>query len=168
MDNRKLLLLGLIKQHEMHGYKLMDFIDKNLSTCTNLKKSTAYYLLDKMSQDGWIQFREDTSGNRPPRRVYQITKEGERAFRDLLKEQLSAYDTTYFEGDSALLFLDEFSMDEQKDFLSKRLQQLNEILSLTIAIPKHEGKTELLINHQLHHLKSEKDWLEKLIKDQIN
>ena len=34
-----------------------------------------------MEQDGWVTFREEQEGNRPPRRVYKITPEGATAFQ---------------------------------------------------------------------------------------
>ena len=41
--------------------------------CSDLKKPTAFFLLDKMAQNGWISWTEEQEGNRPPRRNYQIT-----------------------------------------------------------------------------------------------
>lgn len=51
---RELLLLGLLQQQEMHGYQLHEFIDSYMQTCVDLKKSTAYYLLEKMAKDGFL------------------------------------------------------------------------------------------------------------------
>lgn len=51
---RKLLLLGILRQQEMHGYQLYEFIERDLAACTNLTKPTAYYLLNKMAEDNWI------------------------------------------------------------------------------------------------------------------
>ena len=48
MDD-KLLLLGILRRQEMHGYQLFEFIDRDLAACTNLKKPTAYYLLNRMA-----------------------------------------------------------------------------------------------------------------------
>ena len=70
---RKLLLLGLLRQQEMHGYQLYEFVDRYLSTCTDMKKSTAYFLLNKMGQDDWIAEEVSQEGSRPPRRVYRLT-----------------------------------------------------------------------------------------------
>ena len=59
---KKLLLLGLLRRQEMHGYQLNEFIDNNLALCTDLKKPTAYYLLDQMSKDGWISAEAEQEG----------------------------------------------------------------------------------------------------------
>jgi DNA-binding PadR family transcriptional regulator len=59
---RKLLLLGILRQQEMHGYQLFDFIEQGLSTCTNLTKPTAYYLLKQMAEEGWIVVEHSQEG----------------------------------------------------------------------------------------------------------
>src|SRR5574338_1673097 len=100
--NRELLLLGLLRQSEMHGYKIIEFIERDLAMCTDLKKPTAYFLLDKMAQNGWISWMEERDGNRPPRRIYQITPEGERLFQKMLRESLAHYEPVKFTDDIAL------------------------------------------------------------------
>ncbi|MFA9564800.1 MAG: SDR family oxidoreductase [Acidimicrobiales bacterium] len=49
---RKLLLLGLLRSHEMYGYQLNEFIDSHLGATVHLKKPTAYRLLNTMVDDG--------------------------------------------------------------------------------------------------------------------
>ena len=84
-DERKLLLLGLLRQVDMHGYML----NAHLGTATpiSLKKPTAYNLLERMEQDGWVTHRDEPTGDRP-RRVYSVTGQGEQMFQDLLRQQL--------------------------------------------------------------------------------
>jgi DNA-binding PadR family transcriptional regulator len=48
--DRQLLLLGLLRRQEMHGYQLNEFIEEKMHSCIDLKKPTAYYLLDKLAQ----------------------------------------------------------------------------------------------------------------------
>src|SRR5689334_24991696 len=104
--DRELLLLGLLRRAHMHGYQLHEFIERDLATCTDLKKPTAYFLLDKMTRLGWITQREEREGNRPARRVYQVTAAGEAQFQQLLRENLSGSATTRFTGDIGLIFAD--------------------------------------------------------------
>ncbi|MGD8597706.1 MAG: helix-turn-helix transcriptional regulator, partial [Anaerolineae bacterium] len=74
---RELLLLGLLRSQDMHGYQLHEAIDSHLGMGVQLTKPTAYRLLSNMADDGWVTFREEQEGNRPPRRVYAITPKGE-------------------------------------------------------------------------------------------
>ena len=77
MDERELLLLGLLKREEMHGYRLSQFLEHQLGSVVPMKRSTAYFLLNKLSQQGLIREESDREGRRPERRVYRLTPDGE-------------------------------------------------------------------------------------------
>src|SRR5512133_2045419 len=136
---KKLLLLGLLRRQEMHGYQLNEFIDNNLALCTDLKKPTAYYLLDQMSKDGWISAETEQEGNRPPRRVYRLTEKGEAAFQRLLRENLSAYVPASFPDDIGLGFLDWLPAAESRPLLEKKKAQALARLAEIKSIQAHEG-----------------------------
>ena len=87
-EERKLLILGLLRMTEMHGYVLNAHID-SVSPIT-LKKPAAYNLLDSMERDGWIEHREESTGDRH-RKVFSVTTAGEDAFFELLRTQVGAY-----------------------------------------------------------------------------
>lgn len=162
---RELLLLGLLRSHEQHGYRLVEFIENNLSTCTDLKKSTAYFLLDKMAKNGWVTTSEAQEGNRPRRQVYTITPAGEMVFEDLLRKNLETQYTTYFKGDTGLLFIQSLPKDEALTLLETRLEALRAFRSKLQSAPQHGENANWLIEHQIFHLNSEEAWLSRLIMD---
>jgi DNA-binding PadR family transcriptional regulator len=162
MDD-KLLLLGLLRQQEMHGYQLYEFIEGGLAACTDLKKPAAYYLLGRMAQDGWLSESISREGNRPPRKVYRLTPEGEAAFQGLLRENLSAYRMPGLSGDIGLAFLDALAPGEALRLLDERRLALAGALAATHQTPIHPGSTQLIVDHQVHYLASELDWLDSLI-----
>jgi len=163
--DKKLLLLGLLRRQEMHGYQLNEFIDTNLALCTDLKKPTAYYLLDQMSKEGWLSAETVQEGNRPPRKVYQLTEAGEVAFQRLLRENLSAYAPADFPGDLGLAFLDELSPAEARLLLEAQKAQAAARLDEIRAIPQHGGSLSLIFSHQIHHLQAELAWLEHVLQE---
>jgi DNA-binding PadR family transcriptional regulator len=164
MDNdRELLLLGILRQQEMHGYQLHEFIDSNLAACTDLKKSTAYYLLDKMSATGWVAYEETKEGNRPPRRVYRLTAEGEAAFQALLRENLASYVPVRFSGDVGLAFAEALPPHERLDLLTRRRSLLQAELDAVAAAPAHAGGIQLIVDHRRHHLAAELAWLDEVV-----
>ena len=59
-DQRKLLLLGILRQSDMHGYLLNAHLDGTIPI--SLKKPTAYNLLDRMEEDGWVEHRDEPTG----------------------------------------------------------------------------------------------------------
>jgi DNA-binding PadR family transcriptional regulator len=162
--NRELLLLGLLRQSEMHGYKIIEFIERDLAMCTDLKKPTAYFLLDKMAQNGWISWTEEREGNRPPRRTYQITPAGEAEFQKLLRESLTHYEPIKFVDDIALAFADSLSREELLDLLQQRRKALLSLIEAIRLVPTHQGFVQFVIDHQRVHLESELRWMDELQK----
>jgi DNA-binding PadR family transcriptional regulator len=161
---RELLILGILRGQKMHGYQLAEFIDHNLATCTDLKKATAYFLLDKMFAAGWVAFEEDQEGKRPPRRVYQITPAGEEVFQRLLRENLAAYVQAYFTSDIGLGFLDALQPEEALALLKQRRAILAEQSAALDAAPLHPGSFQWILDHRTAYLKSELAWLDTILQ----
>jgi DNA-binding PadR family transcriptional regulator len=161
--DRELLLLGLLRQEDMHGYQLHEFINQNMASCVDLKKPTAYFLLDKMAESGWVTQMEEQEGNRPPRRVYQLTTDGEAAFQRLLRENLSTYSPARFPGDIGLAFLDALDPHEAIALLNTRRHTIQMELNSAEAIPQHPGSSQLVIEHLVRHLRTELNWLDEVL-----
>lgn len=162
---RELLLLGLLRRQDMHGYQLHEFIEQNLDTCVELKKSTAYYLLDKLADEGLIGESGEQVGNRPQRRVYHLTAEGEARFQELLRLNLASYIPARFGGMVGLAFLDDIGSQEARDLLRERRQKLAQALAEAQNVPMHHGSQQLVIDHQVAHLTAELAWLDALIEE---
>jgi len=161
--NDKLLLLGLLRQQEMHGYQLYKFIERGLSACTDLKKPAAYYLLARMAADGWLSETVAHEGNRPPRKVYRLTPAGDTAFEDLLRQNLAGFQMPGLPGDVGLAFLDVLDAAESLSLLAERRLALRAALANARQVPPHRGSLALLVEHQVHYLESELGWLETVI-----
>lgn len=160
---RELLLLGLLRQARMYGYQLHAFLERDLATCTDLKKPTAYFLLDKMTKQGWITQAEEREGNRPPRRVYQVTAEGEQQFQRLLRENLGGYSMTRFAGDVGLAFADALAPREVLELLQQRHAALAADLADARAVPRHGGSIQVVVEHRIAHLEAEVRWLDDVM-----
>ncbi len=161
--NRELLLLSLLRRQEMHGYQINEFLNRDLAACTDLKKPTAYFLLNKMAAQGWVAQEETREGNRPPRRVYRLTPEGETAFQDLLRENLASHAPIYFDDDIGLMALDALPADEARALLQQRRAGLAAALTEAQAAPPHGGSLQWIIQHRIHHLSSELAWVDELL-----
>ena len=161
--DKKLLLLGLLRSESMHGYQLNDFIESTLSTCVQIKRPTAYYVLNKMQADGWVAETEEQEGNRPPRHIYSITPAGEAAFQELLRQNLATYELAQFTGDIGLAFLEKLPVEEGMALLQRRRTIIQRLLEETLAIPLHPGSLQLIIEHQIRHLTAELTWLDEVM-----
>lgn len=162
--HRELLLLGVLRQGNLHGYGINEFIQRDMAFCTDLKKPTAYHLLQKMASAGWITEQEVQEGNRPPRRMYHITPKGEEVFQRLLRENLSAHVSARFNGDIGLAFIDELPPSEALALLRVRQAALrDEQMSLDQIQGHGEGGLRLILEHQKRYLAFELAWLDEVM-----
>lgn len=160
---RELLLLGLLRGQEMHGYQLNEIISR-VNKYIGIKKATVYFLLDKMAESGWITRTDEQEGNRPPRRVYHLTAEGEAIFQRLLRDNLAQHHPTHFTGDIGLAFADVLPPDDLKALLhNRRAAAETELMALRTTVHP-AGSLRWIIEHQVRHLIAELDWLDELIQ----
>ena len=160
---RELLLLGLLRQDEMHGYQLHEMFSSVLAHSIDLKKPTAYFILDKMAQRGWVTVSSTQEGNRPMRKVYRLTPDGEAAFERLLRENLATYADAESTGDIGLAFMDALPPTEAAALLLKRRERLSVLVLSAHAIPPHEGTFQFMIEHRIRHLEADLAWLDSVI-----
>ena len=160
---RKLLLLGMLRMHEMHGYQINDLIDRHLGMSIQFKKPTVYKLLGTMVDDGWIDFYEEQEGNYPTRRVYKITPEGEEAFQQLLRQNLAAYSPASYLSNIGIVYLGVLPEEEAADLLLKRRGEVEQLVKEIQADEEHQGGYQLMLSYHLSHLAAELEWLDEII-----
>jgi DNA-binding PadR family transcriptional regulator len=161
---RKLLLLGLLRSREMHGYEINELLDTALGSSVQLKKPTAYRLLAEMADVGWVTSSEEQEGNRPPRRVYAITPRGQAMFRQLLRRSLADYVPAEFRSAICLGFVDQLPPGEAAGLLRQRRAVIRELLRDVAPAGGHSGTLGLLVENGARHLEAELAWLDELIE----
>ena len=161
---KKLLLLGLLLSHGMHGYQLNEMLHQNPGIPISLKKSNAYKLLSDMERDGWVTHTQEQEGNRPPRRVYSVTKAGEAVFYQLLRENLSSFPAPEFPSLVGLDFIYHLPAEEAISLLKERRtlvsEKFQQIDALSAEIRQSHLTTEYL--HQFYI--REIEWLDGIIE----
>ncbi len=158
------MLLGLLRAGESHGYRLMEMLDRHIGSSTDLKKPTAYRLLEEMMRDGWLIYRDEKEGRRPTRRVYAITSEGRKQFIKLLSRSLERYQPAVNRHDIGLMFVDALSPDKVVKQLRKRLKIINlHREEYSGLIREHAGSS--ILEHQLSHIELDCTYIEKLINN---
>lgn len=162
--DRYLLLLGLLRHQEMHGYQINEFIDQQMSFCIDLKRPTAYYLLDKLCREGYVRLESEKVGKRPERRVYHITPKGESYFQTLLRENLATYRPPVFAEDVGTIFQRQLPPDELAELLRARHAQIvahqEELEALRTQLPPSH---HAIIEHHLLHNAAELLWVERML-----
>lgn len=166
MEHRSLILLGLLMAQSQHGYQINEFIERNLSTVTDMKKPTAYATLDKLSQQGYIEVQTEQEGNRPPRKVYSINEQGKQYFYKLLINNLSSAESVNYRGDIGLMFINHLPGDQARSALRQKLDKDKKMLAELQQTPSHGHVTgvNLAINHKITMLEAEIAFLEQTVE----
>lgn len=165
MEQRSLILLGLLMSQSQHGYQINEFIEKNLSTVTDMKKPTAYATLDKLSKNGYIDIQYEQEGNRPTRKVYSINERGQQYFYELLLDNLSSAESVNYQGDIGLMFIDFLPLEKTIPALKERLEKNKKLIDLFKQTPSHSIRigVNLAVEHKISMLETETNFLEKTI-----
>jgi len=159
-----LFLLGLIRTAgNMYGYRINELIDSHFGVIVSITRPTAYRLLEKMAQDGWISFREEQIGGRPPRKIYSITQEGERAFQRVLRESLQSYSPSEYSSPVDMAFLSALPCEEALPLLNARRDRLRGLLQALDESRMHEVGFELVFEHQRRRFETELVFTEEVI-----
>jgi DNA-binding PadR family transcriptional regulator len=161
---KKILILGLLLSHDMHGYQLNEVLQHNPGTPISLTKSNAYKLLNDMERDGWITHTQDQVGNRPQRRVYSVTEEGKVVFFRLLRENLSSQPSPEFPGVVGLDFIHLLPSDEAAALLETRLQLVEKNFQLLDELPLEIRQSHLSSEYLHKFYANEIEWLSGIIE----
>ena len=161
IDERALLLLGILRGQSQHGYQINELIERDLAHVTDMKKPTAYALLDRLEQSGAVSVHTEREGARPPRKVYAITPAGEARFLELLRANLAEADRVASAGDVGLMFLDALPREEGLELLRSRLARLDAQITLYEQSPHHGLGlgVDLTVERQLALLRADRLWL---------
>lgn len=170
VDERALLLLGILMAQSQHGYQINEFIEKNLSRVTDMKKPTAYATLDRLADAKYVETHVEQEGNRPPRKVYAITPSGVNHFMNLLRANLAQIDRMNFSSDIGMMFLDHLTRKESIPLLQERLDRLKREIELYESAPKHGFGVgvDYAVEHHLVHLKADFAWVQSVIDRMYN
>jgi len=94
------LILRVLYEKPMHGYRLMEELEKRSFGCHKLKTGSIYTLLRRMEKKGLISSAWETVEGGPDRRIYKVTRFGEdvlrRSLRIIVRRKALIDDLTVF------------------------------------------------------------------------
>lgn len=161
MDEKALLLLGLLRVQSQHGYQINEFIETNLGRLTAMKKPTAYATLDRLHRQGDVAVQTERQGNFPARKVYSITPTGEAHFFVLLRASLASVPLLHSTTDIGLLFLEDLPLPDAIACLTERLTQLDALIAMHERAPRHGYgvSVDLALEQFIVVLRADREWL---------
>jgi len=167
----RLVILGLLRERPLYGYEIKQIIEEHMSDWTSIAFGSIYFALDKLAEEKFVEkVGVEQEGKRPSRSVYQITIAGREEFLRLLREVWGGLERQYFAIDIGLFFMAALPLDEIKEFLRRRVVQLEEILNYLDShqrealaedgIPRSAGA---IFNHSRIHFQGELSWTRELL-----
>lgn len=160
----RLLVLGLLRMQDIHGYQLAEMIESHFGGSGRIKKPTLYDILKRLDSEGCVDTRDEQEGNRPPRIVYSLTPQGETEFLDLLRDRIGAYREPDLRDESALMFLGVLPADEVRSLLESRRESLAALLDRQPPEDDpHHGTLDAIASRREHHLRAEAAWLDETL-----
>lgn len=159
-DERVLLLLGLLMSERQHGYQIYEFIERSLAQISNMRKATAYALLDRLAGADLVNATMEQAGNRPVRRTFSITDDGKALFARMLAGILASPVFAEPQGDIALMFVDYLDRDVAQAALQSRIDRLNTEIAGLERAPVHGTGVgvDLAINRRLELVRADRAW----------
>ncbi len=160
-DDRVLLMLGVLKAQSGHGYRLHEFIERNLSRLADLKKPTAYATLDRLVAEGLATARTEQAGKRPVRKVLELTEKGTRRYLELIRERLARPGLAGSNQDVAMLFCHDLPREELIGCLEARLAECEQRLQGYAQAPAHGAGhgMDLAVERMTRLIEADREWL---------
>lgn len=123
VKDKRLLLLGILSAHSLHGYELNELL-KSPSTAIRIGKANAYQILAKLEKDGLVAGREERVAKRPPRTIYTVTEAGRAEFMRLLQERLAEFQSIEYPDGISLNFMNVLPPETVVPLLEQRASRL--------------------------------------------
>lgn len=167
MANIRLVILGILSRHPMHGYEIKHIIEDHMGDWTDIKFGSIYFALSKLAEEGSLEIVEETrQGNRPSRIIYRITEKGRHEFLRLLKELWAEDGRTLYSFDIGLFFMHSLAKAEVQELLDRRIMKMQQNINY---LDRHRAEREsdphvpplasAIMQHSLLHFHTELDWL---------
>ncbi|MEV6079052.1 PadR family transcriptional regulator [Streptomyces sp. NPDC052069] len=174
MSAIRLLVLGAVRQHgRAHGYQVRNDLEYwGAHEWSNAKPGSIYHALKQMAKQGLLLAHEtapSTAGG-PPRTEYEITDEGVREYRSLLRAAITSYDQKMDVLSAAVGFIVDLERGEAVALLQERIAAIEAWrASVTEYYTPAEGPESLghigeIMNLWVHSADAGAEWTRGLIE----
>jgi DNA-binding PadR family transcriptional regulator len=172
LSNKEAALLGLLSEKPKHAYEIEnDIKERDMRYWTEISMSSVYKILNKLETRKLLTSKTQISSKNIVQKVYSITNDGKRIFKEKLVELASAWHPSVQPVDISLANLNLLSKPEAMKALNKYLVSLDKMLKCYSDLQKYliENKCHLaniqLATRRLYLLQGEKEWIKKFIQD---
>jgi len=167
----ELAILGLLKDHPMHGYQLARELTEQLGGLWKVSYGSLYPTLRRLEREGAVEAITGTTASGAGRRktVYRITDEGERLFLALLEEPARDGQAEDARFRVRLVFFRYLPPETRIRLMERRRQSLENRLTgvksaIGAAVEGGDEYTRALMEHGRTATESDIAWLTGLLQ----
>ena len=172
INEREAAILGLLWEKPLYGYTIEKIIEeRGMRHWTDIGFSSIYYVLKRLESRNLIKSSCKQQENKPSRKVYTITLEGEHLMKEKVISLLSHNQRIVSPFDLGVAHLPLLSTTETIACLNERIKALDKAIEHIRAHRiQHEKNKKpyfllALSDRALAHLCAEKSWVEKFIME---
>ena len=159
-------LLGLLMFKPQHGYELHQAFERDLGRVWHIGLSQLYSQLKQLEEAGLVRVETVPQDNRPPRKVYHLTPEGESVFTDWVHEPTPYLRRIRVEFLARLYFFRQLSLPgldqlvtEQSAVCQTRVEHFDQLLAGT-----EDPFRRCVLEFRRGQLKAVIHWLERCLE----
>jgi PadR family transcriptional regulator AphA len=155
------VVLGALMSSARHGYEILQFLDSALETTWRLSTSQLYVLLKRLEQEGCLESFAESQETRPPKRVFNLTRAGRKAFLEWLSAPVEHVRDLRMEFLSKMFFFDSLSLPGAKDLVNTQIRVLEKLLDKIQSRPSKDesGFMKLVYAFKAGNVESLLSWL---------
>jgi DNA-binding PadR family transcriptional regulator len=172
INEREAAILGLLCEKPLYGYTIEKIIEeRGMRHWTDIGFSSIYYVLKRLESRNLIVSSCKQQENKPSRKVYTITQEGEHQMREKVRSLLSQNQRVASPFDLGVAHLQILSTEDTIACLNDRIKALDKAIEQIKAHHIQHEKIKkpffllALSDRALAHLYTEKSWVEKFIAE---
>jgi DNA-binding PadR family transcriptional regulator len=166
MPDRQLLpgehvILGLLRLRPMHGYEMARlFAQEDLVTVCPVEQSLLYTYLRNLEERSLVMWEERRVGNRPPRKLYELTAAGDAELEQWLRQPVGRIREIRLEFLLKLYFLHQTDRAAELQLLARQIEVCEAYeRTLTRSLSTREGFPLLVARSKLSAATATLGWL---------
>ena len=166
ITNSELIILGLIAEEPKYGYQIEQIIiQRGMREWTDIGFSSIYYILNKLEQKGLLHSEKRAEGDRPARKIYNLTDLGRQGYQEAVRMRLTSPRPRTDDFDIGLANLLALDRSEILQALASHQTALKAKLEQVRAKYDLDGGEQLnaavyeLFDHSITLLSAELEWV---------
>ena len=165
------LALGLLMKGPGHGYQLDQTLDEVFSLIWKAGQTKLYLTLSGLEKEGLLRIETEPQPNRPDRKVYHLTQQGEQVFREWVAVPVHSMRAARVELLAKLRFYNWLNLPGEAVFIQAQIHVFRSMIAEWEADQEQEADPFLaqVYEFRIRQARFIVDWLQdfpaKILKD---